>query len=102
MTIEVVGHRVMLEPVDIQRNTEWGFQLDVTDDWKREKAGTVKGRIVGIGSTAWMGFADNRPWAKVGDVVYFARHSGKFIKHNGVEYYVINDEDVQAIVTDEE
>lgn len=102
MTLQVVGHRIMLEPVDIQRKTDWDFVLDVGDDWKREKAATIKGRIVGIGETAWMGFADNRPWAKLGDVVYFAKYSGKFIKHQGVEYVIINDEDVQCIVEEEE
>lgn len=99
--LKVVGHRVMLEPVDIEKSTEWGFQLDVTDTWRREKQATQKGKIVGVGDTAWLGFDDGRPWAEVGDVVYFAKHSGKFVKHNGIEYYICNDEDIQAIEEEE-
>jgi len=102
---EVVGHRVLLKPhFDediIDEGALKGFKLDVGETFEREKAGTVVGEVVGIGSMAWKAFdGDNpdwKPWAKVGDIVYFAKYGGKFITIDEEDYIIINDEDVQAI-----
>lgn len=102
MSIEVVGHRVMIAPDNFKKQTEWGFDLDVGDQWKREKAATVRGEIVGIGPNAWLAYDTGQPWAKVGDKVYYAKYSGKVVEHNGEEYIIINDDDVQAIIHESE
>ena len=36
-SVEVVGHRVLLKPHFDHEETEWGFQLDVGETFKREK-----------------------------------------------------------------
>lgn len=105
--VEVVGHRVLLKPAFDSEETEWGFQLDVGETFKREKAATVIGEVVSIGPMAWKAFdgdsPDWKPWAKVGDVVYFAKYAGKFIKIDDQDYIIINDEDIQGIrIEDEE
>ena len=108
---EVVGHRVLLKPYFdedvIEEGALKGFKMDVGETFEREKAGTVVGEVVDIGSMAWKAFdgylangepnKDWKPWAKVGDVVYFAKYGGKFIKIDEEDYIIINDEDVQAI-----
>ena len=111
-TVEMVGHRVLHKPADditheeIKDGALAGFKLDVGDDWKRQKAGTVIGEVISIGPMAWKAFdGDNpewKPWAKVGDIVYFAKYGGKFITIDEEDYIIINDEDVQGIIREED
>ncbi|MBT8449328.1 MAG: co-chaperone GroES [Gammaproteobacteria bacterium] len=104
-SVEVVGHRVLLKPHFEEEKTEWGFELGHTDTFKREKAATVVGKVISVGDMAWKAFdGDNpdwKPWAKVGDVVYFAKYGGKFITIDEEDYIIVNDEDVQAVVHEE-
>jgi len=101
MTLEVVGHRVLIKPDSFATKTDWDFQLDIGENFHREKAATVVGIIVGVGNTAWVDFP-GEAWAKVGDKVYYARYSGKVVKEGDEEYIIVNDEDVQAIIHKEE
>ena len=104
--LEVVGHRVLIEPEHFEEEIDdgalKGFKLDIGDDWKRERAATVIGFIKGIGPNAWKAFDDGQPWAKVGDKVYYAKYSGKVVTDGKEDYIVCNDEDVIAIVHEEE
>ena len=110
--VEMVGHRVLLKPADdvsedqIKEGALEGFVLDVGDDHKRQKASTTIGEIVSIGPMAWKGFdadhPDWKPWAAVGDLIYFAKYAGKFITIDEETYIIINDGDVQAILRKEE
>ena len=107
-TVEMVGHRLLLKLSDdvCKNKTDWGFELDVGDTFKREKASAVIGTVISVGPMCWKAFDGNhpewKPWAKPGDVVYFAKYAGKFITINDEDYLIINDEDVQGIVHDEE
>lgn len=110
--VEMVGHRVLLRPADdvadesIKDGALAGFQLNVGEDWKRQKAATTVGEVVAIGPMAWKAFDSDKigwePWAKIGDIVYFAKYGGKFITIDKEDYIIINDEDVQGIIHREE
>lgn len=104
--VEICGHRVLLKPEFVEEQTDWGFKLDVGDTFKREKAATIVGRVVSIGPMAWRAFDGQdpnwKPWAKVGDIVFFAKYGGKFITLNEEDYIIVNDEDVQGILYREE
>jgi co-chaperonin GroES (HSP10) len=111
-TVEMVGHRILLKPADdvadeeIKEGALAGFKLDVGEDWKRQKASTTVGEVVSIGPMAWIAYDGNhpkwKPWCEVGDIVYFAKYGGKFIKIDGEDFIIINDEDVQGIIRKEE
>lgn len=102
MKYEVCGHRILIEPEHLEEVTESGIILNVGEDWKRERAATVIGKIVGIGETAWKDFHKGIPWAKIGDRVYYARYSGKTIEVDGEpKYIIVNDEDVQCVITED-
>jgi co-chaperonin GroES (HSP10) len=109
-TVEVCGHRILLKPVfdsnEIEDGPLKGFRTESDEDHKRSKAATIVGEVVGIGSTAWRAFDGNdpkwKPWAKVGDKVYFARRAGEFITVNGDDMILLNDADVQAIIHEED
>ena len=102
--VEVLGHRVLIKPDFLKAKTDWGFELDVGETFKREKAAVVIGTVAGIGPMAWRAFDGSdpqwKPCAKVGDVVHFAKYGGKFIEIEGEEYVIVNDEDVQALITE--
>lgn len=113
--IKVVGHRILVKPLEIKDAWEdvipedlkkVGFQVSVSvDEEKRQKLGMDRGTVVGIGSTCWksadLGYGTDgwSPWCKVGDLVGYARYSGKVIEdpETKEEFYIMNDTDVQVI-----
>jgi len=111
-SVEVVGHRVLLKPhfdeEVIEEGALKGFKMDVGETYKREKAATVVGEVISIGPMAWKAFdgvlptgevnPDWKPWAEIGDIVYFAKYGGKFITINEEDYIIVNDEDIQGIL----
>jgi co-chaperonin GroES (HSP10) len=63
---------------------------------------TVVGLVLDMGEQA---YADkdrypNGPWCKVGDYVVFRANSGTRVKVNGVEYRLMNDDSIDAVVAD--
>lgn len=106
MNLEVTGHRVLLKmnqfDTEVKEGALAGFKLDVGDDWRRERAATQLGEVIQIGPMAWRSFDGDdpnwKPWAKVGDVVYFAKYAYKTVMDGDDEYIIVNDEDIQCIV----
>jgi co-chaperonin GroES (HSP10) len=96
--LKVVGHRILILPDEIEKQTQSGILIVPNE--KLERAAMDRGTIVGIGQNAWKAFDDGEPWASVGDKIYYARHSGRFVKDmdTDVEYVLINDEDVQVVI----
>jgi co-chaperonin GroES (HSP10) len=67
-----------------------------------EKLLTVVGLVVDMGDQA---YSDRErfpsgPWCKVGDYVVFRANSGTRIRVNGVEYRLMNDDSIEAVVAD--
>jgi co-chaperonin GroES (HSP10) len=63
---------------------------------------TVTGLVLDMGNQA---YADkerypNGPWCKVGDYVVFRANSGTRVRVNGVEYRLMNDDSIDAVVSD--
>lgn len=90
--IEVVGPRVLIKPDPIE--TKVGSIILAVDE-KIMKYETVTGEILQIGEGCWEG---EKPWAKVGDRVYYVRHGGKYVKDGEEELLVLSDEDVIAVI----
>jgi co-chaperonin GroES (HSP10) len=103
-TISAVGYRVLLKLADdtAEEKTEWGFIMDVGDDFKRQKASSVIGEVIEIGPMAWCDVGDGEPWCKVGDIVYYAKFAGKFIKIDDEDYLIVNDKDIQLVISEGE
>ncbi len=104
--LEVVGHKLLIKPNliddEIREGALAGFQYQ-GEEHKREKAGTETGTIIGVGPMAWRAYdggeKDWKPWASIGDEVYFARHAGRFIVLDDETWVmVILDDDVQAVI----
>ena len=97
--LQVVGHRVLIKPHLQEEVSDGGIYLAVGDTFQRERGATQIGTIVDIGPNAWLDFKPGTPWAKVGDVVYYAKYAGKDVEAgNEDKFVIINDEDVQCII----
>lgn len=85
---------------EYQRAEAIGIIIPEHEDNKRAQAGVDKGTVVSIGPTAYRDYGVDVP-IKVGDVIAFARYSGKTIvdPKDDEEYVALNDEDVVAILT---
>lgn len=79
-----------------------GLVIPEHEDNKRAQAGVDKGVVVAIGPTAYQDFKTDVP-IKIGDMVAFARFSGKAMvdPKDDEEYVALNDEDIVAILTGE-
>lgn len=98
--INAVGFRVLVEPDAVVEESQGG--IVIVSDTKLEKGATTRGTVKSIGPEAFRAFNRNAgfeqyvPWVGVGDVVYYAKYSGKWIDDpdTGIEYLMINDEDI--------
>ena len=104
MNIRPTGHHVLIEPDEVEETTESGIVITAqADTIAREQAATTRGHIVAIGPTAWAdpGLSpDGKPWAKIGDYVYYTRHVSKTVTdtESGKDYFLLTDDNVLAII----
>jgi len=100
-------HRILVKQNKIEdtnkdylRAAKAGIIIPEHEDKVRAQAGVDTGTIVSIGPTAYKDFGVTPP-IKVGDVVAFARFSGKVVRdpEGDVEYVLLNDEDICVIIT---
>lgn len=110
MTLKVaaVGHRVIVRPDPVTKTSKGGILLAV--DERREQNMAQKGTVVAVGEMAWKntlygyGIEGWKPWCQVGDRVFFARYAGKSFRdedHPDDIYIIMNDEDIQCLITEE-
>ena len=87
---------------EYRRAEALGIVIPEHEDNKRAQAGVDKGVVVAIGPTAYRDFNTDTP-IQVGDMVAFARFSGKTIldPKDDEEYVALNDEDIVAILSGE-
>lgn len=106
--IKPTTHRIIVKQKQLEefskehkRMKELGWAIPDTEDKKRAQAGVDQGYIKAIGPTAFRDFDVECPVA-VGDLVAFAKYSGKVITdpEDNEEYVALNDEDIVAILTE--
>jgi co-chaperonin GroES (HSP10) len=104
MKIVPTGFRVLVELDRLEKTSTGGIILAREGGDRRHQAGQETATVVALGPTAFKGFDDGEPWCKVGDRVRIVRYSGNTIEDEKNEkmYSIINDEDVYAVIEDEE
>ena len=113
------GDRVLVKPDVIEEMTEGGIILP-SQELGKHQAAQMAGVLVSAGPDAWIdrvttvkrlidgqlkvveerttGYSG--PFAKVGDRVCFAQYNGRnFVGEDGVEYRLLNDEDITGTVS---
>ena len=89
------GHLLVL-PTKVEERTDGGIYLPKTVQDTEQQAAT-EGTLIAVGPSAWKDLDDGSPWAKVGDKINYARYAGVVMQGaDGVEYTLINDNDVLA------
>lgn len=97
----VTGHYVAVKPDVIEKKSDGGIIL--SDKYvDREQLQATTGIIVSIGDDAWRAFKSKKPWAKVGDRVWFIRNASKYVEDeddldedgNPRKLFVMTDENI--------
>lgn len=97
-----VGYRVLVALPQVEETFNQLGIVKAERTIHEEQLMTVTGVVLDMGDQA---YADkdrfpNGPWCKVGDFVVFRANSGTRIRVNGVEYRLMNDDSIEAIVAD--
>lgn len=96
-----VGYRLLIALPQVEEKYESGLiKADTTIT--EERILSMIGAVLDMGSQA---YSDpdrfpNGPWCKVGDFVLFRANSGTRFKVGGVEYRLLNDDSIEAVVSD--
>ena len=89
-----LGDRIIIELVEVEEKTAFGIVLP---DSAKEKPQT--GKVVAVGTGRVL---DNGTLApievKVDDEIIFSKFSGTEVKYDGVEYLILRESDVLAII----
>lgn len=112
MTIKAITHRIHVKPVELEEFDEtyamakrMGLEIPKVDANKTDRFQVDQGTVVAIGPYAFKTLGYDECPLNVGDMVSYARHSGKRIKdpYNDAsdEIMVLNDEDVVCIFSKE-
>ena len=96
-----VGYRLLIALPKIEETYESGIvKADRTKH--EEQILSIVGLVLDMGSQA---YADKDrypegPWCKAGDYVMFRANTGTRFRFNGLEYRLMNDDSIEAVVTD--
>jgi chaperonin GroES len=94
MNLKPLGDRMVIKPIEQEEQTASGLYLPETAKEKPQQ-----GRVVAVGPGARKENGDRVPMdINVEDVVLYAKYAGTSIKLNGVEYLILKETDVLAIV----
>jgi len=84
---------------DMQRARAMGLEIPEMEEMKRAQASVDRGIVVAIGATAYRDYGVEPP-VQIGDVVNYARFSGKVIEDPETEeqFVALNDEDLICVI----
>lgn len=95
MSIKPLHDRVLVKPIEADEVTAGGI---VIPDSAKEKS--TKGEVIAVGSGKPMDNGSIRtPAVKAGDKVIFGQYVGSTYKAEGVEYKVLREDDILAVLS---
>ena len=89
MNIKPLADRVLIEPAPAETKTVGGI---IIPDTAKEKP--LKGTVVAVGH----GTKDEEMVLKVGDQVLYGKYAGQEIQVDGVDYLIMKQNDILAII----
>ena len=95
MNLKPLYDRVIVKPIEAEETSIGGI---IIPDAAKEKP--TKGEVVAVGEGKFVEATGNvrAPKVKVGDKVIYGQYSGSAYKQDGVEYKIIKEDDILAIV----
>jgi len=96
-----VGYRLLIAMPEVEEKFESGL-LKAAITKNHESVLSIIGLVLDIGEQA---YSDGDrfptgPWCRVGDYVMFRANTGTRFKVGGVEYRLMNDDSIEAVVAD--
>jgi co-chaperonin GroES (HSP10) len=99
--ITPVGTVLVILPDPVEETSESGIVLTTASESDRLKLAQTDGVVIAIAPDAFTDLGESKPRCKVGDRVIFAKYAGMIRKGNDdVEYRLIHDRDVLAVLGD--
>ena len=89
INIKPLADRVIVEPSAAETKTSSGI---IIPDSAKEKP--QKGKIVAV----WPGTKENPVTLKSGAIVLYGKYAGTELNHDGVDYLIMKENDILAIV----
>ena len=90
ISFKPLGNRVVIEPSDTEEQMSSGG-IYIPDTAKEKPQ---RGKIVAVGP----GTKENPITVKVGDIVLYGKYSGTELQHDGMDYLIMKESDILAIV----
>ena len=95
MTLKPLADRVVVKAVEAEETTKTGIVLPGTAKEKPQVA-----EVIAVGPGGMVDGKDVTMTVKVGDRVITSKYAGTEVKCDGVEYNVVRQNDILAIVED--
>ena len=93
MTIKPLADRVVLKSVELEETTKSGIILAASAQEKPQVA-----EVVAVGPGGVIDGKDIKMYVKVGDKVITSKYSGTKVKIDDVEYVIVRQSDILAVV----
>ena len=95
MKIKPLLDRVVLKPTEIEETTKSGFILTSASQEKPQFS-----EVVAVGPGGVVDGKETEMYVKVGDKVIAGKYSGTEVKIDDVEYTIVRQSDILAVVED--
>lgn len=89
-TIQPIGYRVLVKPTELENKSVGGLVIPPS---AQEGEQAALGEVVKLGIAPDMEFQ-----VKEGDVIFFKKYSKEEITVDGEEYYIVEADDILAII----
>jgi chaperonin GroES len=94
MNLKPLHDRVIVKPIEAEETSSGGI---IIPDAAKEKP--TKGEVLAVGEGKALDNGSVRaPKVKVGDKVIYGQYAGSAYKQDGVEYKIIREDDILAIL----
>lgn len=99
--LQPAGYRILVRIPHLDARMKSGLYRPDTARSLEETA-SVLGEVIAIGEAAYQDTEKfpGEPWCQVGDTVVMRQYAGTRFKIDGQEYRLINDDTVEAVVSD--
>lgn len=94
MNIKPLYDRIVVKPIEAEEMSAGGILIP---DNAKEKP--TKGEVIAVGEGKALDNGQTRPMqVKVGDKVIYGQYAGSAYKQDGVEYKIVREDDILAIL----
>ena len=96
-----VGYRLLVAMPEVEKTFDGTNVLKPDSVIHNEHIMSIIGVVLDMGEEAYKDKERfNNPWCKIGDYVMFRANTGTRFKVAGVEYRLMNDDSIEAVVAD--